>query len=282
MDYLINLLFFESISYDIFLQIFILFDYFIVATLFMFADKKIISCLFEEIQTEEYKKKGKLDYAIELILFQKRYFNLRKFLNNVRQNFENFYEKNIDFIKNSYDLEIYEYNEFHLPKLNSEINLQDSNIYSGMIENIVLFESIYSIYKLLKRIRHFSKNIQFELHLNEIDKKYNEYKLLLNELKMFYYKPICNNIFKVDSIMSKVINFKWDINENESESQFLSASPFIDNIFQEIWEKYDKLFLLSAGSLTEKSQKRFLEIILYFFAEKLMDNFSKIKKVIFF
>ena len=148
-----------------------------------------------------------------------------------------------------------------------------------MIENIVLFESIHSIYKLLKRIRYLTKNIQFELHIKEIEKKYNDYKLVINELKMFFYKPICNNIFKIDSIMSKVTNFKWDFKESESESQFLCASPFIDNIFQEICEKYDKLFLLSAGSLTERSQKRFLEIILIYFSEKLMDNFSRIKKV---
>lgn len=280
MDSVIYIFFFETLTYDVFLQIFNLFDYFIIATLFMFTEKKIICCLFEEINTEDLRKKGKIDYAIEMVLFQKRYSNLRKFITQTRINFENLFEKNLDLLNNDYDIECYENLEFHLPKLNSEINLLDNNIYSGMIENIVLFESIHSIYKLLKRLKVYTKNIELDIKVNEIEKKFSVYKQVISEIKMFFYKPICNNIFKVDTIMNKAMNIKWDLKDQESELQFNEASPFIDNIFQEICEKYDKLFLLSAGSLTEKSQKRFLEVILVFFAEKLMDAFSKIKKVI--
>lgn len=280
MDLVTYLIYFDSLTYEIFIQIFNLFDYFIIATLFMFTETKIIHFLFEEVNSEELKKKGKLDYGIEMILFQKRYGNLRKFINQARKNFENLFEKSLDFIKYSYNLENYETNEFHMPKLNSEINLMDSNIYSGMIENIVLFESIHSIYKIIKRLKFYVKNIDMDLKVKDIEKKFSSYKSVINEIKMFFYKPICNNIFKVDSIMNKVVNYKWDLKDNESESQFNEASPFIDNIFQEICEKYDKLFLLSAGSLTERSQKRFLEVILIYFAEKLLDNFSRIKKVI--
>jgi len=281
MDLITYLLFFESLTYEIFLQIFNLFDYFIIATLFMFTDRKIISCLFEDINVEESRKKGKLEYSIEMVLFQKRYSNLRRFINNSKQNLENLFEKNLDFIKNSYDIQTYENTEFYLPQLNSEINLHDSNIYAGMIENIVLFESIHSLYKILKRLKHYSKNISLEVKVKEIHKKFDLYQSTIYEMKMFFYKPICNNIFKIDSILNKINNFKWDLKDQESDSQFNEASTFIDNIFQEICEKYDKLFLLSAGSLTPKSQKRFLEVMLVYFAEKLLDSFSKIKKVYF-
>lgn len=282
MDLVTYLLFFDSLTYEIFLQIFNLYDYFIIATLFMFTDKKIISCLFEEINAEESRKKGKIEYSIEMVLFQKRYSNLRRFINLSKQNLEKLYEKNLDLIKNSYEIQTYETNEFYLPQLNSEINLHDNNIYAGMIENIVLFESIHSLYKILNRLKHYTKNINLEIKVIEIHKKFDLYKSTINELKMFFYKPICNNIFKIDSILNKINNFKWDLKDQESDSQFNEASPFIDNIFQEICEKYDKLFLLSGGSLTPKSQKRFLEVMLVYFAEKLLDSFSKIKKVYLF
>ncbi len=283
MDLVTYLLFFDTLTYEVFLQIFNLFDYYIIATLFMFTDKKIIACLFEEINTEDLRKKGKIDYAIEMVLFQKRYSNLRKFINSAKQNFENLFEKQIDLLKNNYESETYENAfEFYLPKLNSEINLFDSNIYAGMIENIVLFESMHSIYRILKRLQHLKANVYLDIQVQEIDKKFALYKSTLTEMKMFFYKPICNNIFKIDSIMNKIYNFKWDLKDNESDSQFNEASQFIDNIFQEICEKYDKLFLLSAGSLTQKSQRRFLDIVLVYFAEKLLDSFSKIKKVINF
>jgi len=280
MDLVTYVLFFDTLTYNIFLQIFNLFDYFIIATLFMFTDKKIISCLFEEINTEDLRKKGKIDYAIEMVLFQKRYNNLRRFINNAKKNFEVLFEKKIDLINNTYETESYENMELHLPKLNSEINLLDSNIYAGMIENIVLYESIVSIFKIIMRLKHFIKKIDTQIKVKEIEKKYDSYKSVIIEMKMFFYKPICNNIFKIDSIMNKILNFKWDLKDQESDLQFNEASPFIDSIFQEICEKYDKLYVLSAGSLTKKSQKRFLDVILVYFIEKLFDNFSKIKKVI--
>jgi hypothetical protein len=89
------------------------------------------------------------------------------------------------------------------------------------------------------------------------------------------------NIFKIDPIFNKITNYRWDPKETEVENQFTEANQFIDNIFQEICEKYDKLYVLSAGSLTEKAQRRFLDIILVYINEKLLETFSKIKKVKF-
>lgn len=74
-------------------------------------------------------------------------------------------------------------------------------------------------------------------------------------------------------------NYKWEVKESE-EFLLIEASPFVDDLFFEICEKYDKLSLLSAGSLTEGSQKRFLDVIVVFIVEKLMETLSNIKKVI--
>ena len=80
-DLISDLAFFDSITYEIFTQIFNLIDYYILAALNMFIDKKYLSQLFEEINLEEIKKKSKYEQGVELILFQKRFSNLRNIFN---------------------------------------------------------------------------------------------------------------------------------------------------------------------------------------------------------
>lgn len=83
-------------------------------------------------------------------------------------------------------------------------------------------------------------------------------------------------------MMYKISNHKWDVKESDSDLQFSEANPFIDAIFVEICEKYEKLDVLSGGSLTEKSKQRFVEVMLILINEKLMEAFSKVKKVKFY
>jgi hypothetical protein len=51
-DLIVDLAFFESLTYEIFLQIFNLVDYYILASLNMFTDKKYLVQLFEEINLD--------------------------------------------------------------------------------------------------------------------------------------------------------------------------------------------------------------------------------------
>jgi hypothetical protein len=282
LDAIVYFYFFDSLTFEIFINIFNIFDYYILASLNMFVEKKLLILLFEEVNLEEVKKKGKLEQAVETILFQKKFSNLKKFLINTKKNLESLFEIDIDILKNSYEgYENYEISEFHLPKLNNQIIINDNNVYSCMIENIILFESIFSIYKIIKRISHFTKKIELDFQTKIINETIQNYSNVLNELKVFLYRPICMNIFKIDPILNKITNYKWDMKESETENLFSEANQFIDNIFQEMCEKYEKLYLLSGGSLTEKSQKRFFDVIMQFINEKLMDTFAKIKKVFY-
>jgi hypothetical protein len=81
--------------------------------------------------------------------------------------------------------------------------------------------------------------------------------------------------------MGKVLSVKWDQNDSDIDTMFTEANTFINQIFQEICEKYEKLDILSKNSLNEKSKKRFLKVVMIYFKEKLMETFSKIKKVVF-
>ena len=120
----------------------------------------------------------------------------------------------------------------------------------------------------------------------EIIKKY---RTILKELQVFVYKPLCENIFKVNIflnkfdnvIMNKVLSVKWDQNDSDIDTMFTEANSFVNLIFSEICEKYEKLDILSKYTLSNKSKKRFLKVIMIYIQEKLMETFSKIKKVCF-
>jgi hypothetical protein len=158
LECVIHLLIYDSLVFETFLNIFNIFDYYILACIHMFIDKKQIALLFEEVNIEEIKKKPtKLEAAIDIILVQKRFSNIRKFMLRTKKSLEGLFEIQLDFLKNSYDNESYDITEFNLPKLNSEIIVNDSNSYILMIESIIAYESIISVYKIIKRLRHFSK-----------------------------------------------------------------------------------------------------------------------------
>jgi molybdopterin converting factor small subunit len=124
----------------------------------MFVDKKTTAMLFEEINMEEIKKKSnKLESTVDLVLFQKRFANLRNFLTKTKLNLEDLFGVQIDFLKNNYENESFDLSEFHMPKLNTEIIVNDNNIYVLMIETIIAYESIHSVYKIIKRLKHFTR-----------------------------------------------------------------------------------------------------------------------------
>jgi hypothetical protein len=120
--------------------------------------------------------------------------------------------------------------------------------------------------------------VDFDFQNKTIVNTIGHYEILLKELKEFFYKPICNNVFKIEPVLNKIINLKWE--PKETDGDLSEANPFVDNIFQEICEKYDKLYLLSGGSLTIKSQMRFLDVVIIYINERILDTLGKIKKVI--
>jgi hypothetical protein len=163
LDLMTYLLFFDNLAFEVFLQIFNVYDYYIIACINMFMDKKYLAQLKEDINIEDVRKRGKLEQFFDLVLFQRNFTNIRKFLAKTVRNLEVLFEVNIDFFKNEYDSENFEITEFHLPKLNTQVIINDNNIYTCMIESIIMFESIYSIYKIIKRLKHFTQVINFNI-----------------------------------------------------------------------------------------------------------------------
>jgi hypothetical protein len=157
LDLMTYLLFFDKLAFEVFLQIFNVYDYYIIACINMFMNKRYLAQLKEDINIEEVRKKGKLEQSYDLILFQRNFSNITKFLARTVRNLEVLFEVNIDFFKNEYDSENFEITEFHLPKLNTQVIINDNNTYTCMIESIIMFESIYSIYKIIKRLKHFTQ-----------------------------------------------------------------------------------------------------------------------------
>ena len=145
-----------------------------------------------------------------------------------------------------------------------------------MTETIILFESLHSIYKIIKRLKHFTNKLDYDFQQKEIEETINNYKPILKELRNLLYKPICSNIFRIDPILNKIVNFQWD--SNDEDLNFSEPNQFIDYIYQEICEKYEKMDFLSGGSLNEKSKKRFLDIMFVFMKDRLLESFGKIRK----
>ena len=73
-------------------------------------------------------------------------------------------------------------------------------------------------------------------------------------------------------------NQKWVVNEDDN-LDFSDASPFINSLLDEMDEKYDKLNVLSGGSLTIQSQLRFYNIFIKFVVDNLQTSFCLIKNI---
>lgn len=272
LDLIISNILYESLSKEIFDQIFNLFDYYILATLMMrMINKSYLLQIFQTVNIEETKKKNTLPSSSQFANFLLSYSLLRKHFNVIKVNLGELFNTDIDpFNNNDND----ESKPFFLPKLNKQILMNENNFYSLLIESIVLVESIISIYKFIKRLDKFIPDGD---ELSAFKAKMKYYKMTIDQLRSFLYKPICSSIFNIDAIIAKMLNQTWEIKENEVPD-FSNASLYIDQLLEELFEKYDKLNLLSGGSITSQAQVRFFDILIAFVIERLIDSVSQIKK----
>ena len=200
-----------------------------------------------------------------------------EFLNKNRKKFEEMFETKIDLLKNPSNVT---YTEFFIPTPNLEI--EPNNTYSGLTEAIILYESIHSIYKILKRLKRFSQKLDYEFQQDFIKSTIDSYKQLLKQLRLLLYRPYCHRILKpnLDHIYNKILNSCWEPDEEESDNiMFMEANLYVDEIYNEICEKYDRLDIITNKTLNEVSRRRFLEIMLSYISDMFMDVYSKVKKV---
>ncbi len=259
-----DVILFESISYDLFVQLFNLGDYFILSSVNLLMLKKFyLAQVFQLINIEEVKKNGNLVETFPFALFLESFKHMRLLFLITRDNLSKLYlGGNVDFLNNM-NADDTDSKSVYFPKLNSDITLSATNVYTLLIESIIIIESIISVYRYIKKMRIVLIE-ETEEQKKILDNKMSLYKKAISEIRLFLYKPLCYNIFKMEPIVNKMQNQRWVLNEDDN-LDFSIASPFIHTILEEMYEKYDKLNSLSGGSLTTQSQIRFLDIRIKFF-----------------
>ena len=273
-----NVILFDSISYDMYTQLFLIGDYFILSAVNLLTIKKsYLSQVFQLINMDELKEKKNFLEIFPYVLFLNNFKHMRLLLLIARDNLSTIYEcENVDFL-NNVNSDDTDSKNVYFPKLNQDVSLNPSNTYSLLIESIVIIESIISIYKYIKKLRINIKN-ENEEQKKVIDDKIELYKIATREIRLFIYRPLCFNIFKMEPIFQKMHNQKWVVNEDDN-LDFSDASPFINSLLDEMDEKYDKLNVLSGGSLTIQSQLRFYNIFIKFVVDNLQTSFCLIKNI---
>ena len=273
-----NVILFESISFDLYIQILNLTDYFILSSVNLLMLKKFyLAQVFQLINIEEVKKNGNLVETFPFALFLESFKHMRLLFLITRDNLSKLYlGGNVDFLNNM-NADDTDSKSVYFPKLNSDITLSATNVYTLLIESIIIIESIISVYRYIKKMRIVLIE-ETEEQKKILDNKISLYKKAISEIRLFLYKPLCYNIFKMEPIVNKMQNQRWVLNEDDN-LDFSIASPFIHTILEEMYEKYDKLNSLSGGSLTTQSQIRFLDIMIKFFVENLQISVCLIKNI---
>ena len=109
-----------------------------------------------------------IQFSIKVIYFKnikETHKNLKAFIEKTKKSIEINFATKIDlFLKeSSNEEEDNTYSEFQLPRLNNQLQANDSNVYSLIIESIVLFESIKSLIRVLRKMKIFVSVKKFKL-----------------------------------------------------------------------------------------------------------------------
>ena len=242
-------LYLKNIEKDVYDYIYTIYDYYIYSCLNIFVDKKYIEKLYInyiQVIPDNYHYIELLKIDKEANYF-KNIFNLIQFMRKTKKNLKEKIFPNINIEKIT-------------PILSDKIYKDKNNLYNLLIEKIICFESINTIFKIIKRISP-KNNLQIIF-----------YKNLLNEISFFLYYPICKQIFKIDKILFTELE-KINYNKNNSNE----GNDYIYLIIEEINKFYNNLDLISNNCFTEKSKKKFFNIIINYIFETIKKNLIKIK-----
>ena len=292
-EFLENIFLYNSLKDDIFKKVLILFEYYFIGSLnILMFNKQYFEQIFKIVDLINMKKPNGLYSTSEFALFLENFMDLKRFLVKSLADLSQLYNgarinlfEDTNKLNNTNVNELLEQNKVIFPKLNPSMPLDTTNKYCLLIESLVLVESVYSVYKYIKKYKKivynnktdiFSYNDKNkEIISSEFDNILLLYKKALNQLTMYLYKPVCLNILIIHPILKKISLKKWDIKEKPKKTD--SSGNYINLIIDEIIEKLDKLELLSGWSLTEKSFLRFFYVLIDVIINYLIDTISKIR-----
>ena len=293
-EFLENIFLFTSLKDYIFKKVLIIFEYYFVGSLnILIFNKGYFEQIFKLIDLNKMKKPDGLYNTSELALFLENNLDFKKFLIKSFADLSELYDGiKVSLFEDTNKLnsinvnELLEQNKVIFPKLNPSMPLNTKNKYCLLIETIVLVESVYSVYKYIKKYKKilYNNDIQIfapddinneKLISSEYDNILILYKKALNQFSGYLYRPICFNILIIHPILKKIIVKNWDIKEKPIKNK--NNENYINLIIEEIIEQIDKLELLSGWSLTEKSFLRFFDVLIDVVIYFLIDSISKVK-----
>lgn len=279
-----DMLFYDNIAFEIFYEIFNIVDYFIFASLNMFIqNKSVLKSLIDNINTiDTISKPIQVNYHLGIyqltqIRLQTAFPNLRQFLILTMKKLESILniKEGIDIEKNSSSFET----SFSFPQINSVL-IKSATPGSNIIyHSVIAMESIHSIYKIIKRLKHFSLKIDLEFQRDFIENTISQYKTVIKEMSSFLYyalaKEIIDNDKDMGNICSQISNSNYNIREIEVNTKLLEASPFIEDIcaFAKQWcIKQSQL-----NTINKKIQRTFYTEMLKCVIENTSNAFVSIK-----
>ena len=294
-EFLENIFLYPSLKDYIFKKILIIFEYYFIGSLnILMFNKQYFEQIFKIVDLKNMKRPNGLISTSEFALFLENFIDLKKFLVNALKHFSDLYDGiRVNFFEDSNKVnntnlnELLEQNKVIFPKLNPSMPLDTSNKYCLLIETIILVESVFSVYKYIKKFKRIiyrnnilnnsvSNDVAAEnIISNELDQTLSLYKKSLNELSSYLYKPVCFNILIIHPILRKISNKNWNI---ETRPKFEEINEnYIFLLTDEIIEKKDKLDLLSGFSITSKSFLRFFYVLIDVVITHLLNKISKIE-----
>ena len=295
-EFLENIFLYNSLKDYIFKRVLIIFEYYFIGSLnILMFNKQYFEQIFKIVDLLNMKKPNGLYSTSEFALFLESFMDLKQFLTKSLQNLSSLYGGiRVNFFEDQNKLnsanvnELLEQNKVIFPKLNPSMPLDTTNKYCLLIESLVLVESVYSVYKYIKKYKKVLYNKDSNIFSYDDGDKKNEaaqstefdnilllYKKALKQLTSYLYRPLCLNILIIQPILKKILMRKWDIKEKPKKRD--ANGNYINLIIDEIIEKIDKLELLSGWSLTEKSFLRFFYVLIDVIINYLIDTISKIK-----
>ena len=290
-EFLNNVFLYNSLKDYIYKKILILFEYYFIGSLnILMFNKQYFEQIFKIVDLVNMKKPNGLNSTSEFALFLGNFMDLKKFLCKSLSDLSELYGSRVNLFEDTNKLnntnvnELLEQNKVIFPKLNPSMPLDTTNKYCLLIESLVLVESVYSVYKYVKKYKKILYNNNIEIFSVEDKNKENIissefdnililYKNALQQLTSYLYRPVCLNILIIQPILKKISLRKWDIKDKPKKKD----NNYVNLLVVEIIEKLDKLELLSGWSLTEKSFLRFFYVLIDVIINYLIDTISRIK-----
>ena len=293
-EFLEQIFLYNSLKDNIFKKVLIIFEYYFIGSLnILMFNKQYFEQIFKSVDLINMKKPNGLYSTTEFALFLVNFMDLKKFLIQSLADLSELYDgvkvnlfEEANKLNNTNVTELLEQNRVIFPRLNPSMPLDTTNKYCLLIESLVLVESVYSVYKYIKKFKKVLYDSEPNIFTTDNEKnekikstEYNNmlvlYKKALRQLASYLYRPLCHNILIIQPILKKILLIKWDIKEKPKKKG--SESNYINLLIIEIIEKLDKLELLSGWSLTEKSFLRFFYVLIDVIINFLIDIASKIR-----